>query len=224
MPLDPTKLSPRARQLLELFRRHAALTPEAIRQIVSPADSLNAVMKTARRLRHRGWIQTFRLPDDGVYYVPSRRAARLLGLPRRRRQGLSQAGVIEYLGRLFLCLKENIQKRSAADLERASPELFRRGLPTTAYGLAPDSRLVWLVIDHGSKPTRLTAKLARVVTERERLPAFRELIDAGGFGVVLGVPTAVKAAEVEAALGEHSINRFVTVRVVVLPELLPLLL
>jgi hypothetical protein len=224
MPLDPEKLSPRDRRLLGVFRRHAALTPPAAQVLACPEDSLDAVMKLARRLGHRGWLETHRLPDGGVYYVPTRRAARALGLPKRRRQGLSQDGAVEHLGTLWLCLKENVQKRPAADLRGVAPGLFRRGLASTAYGVGADGRLVWLIVDHWAKPARLAAKAAHAVEERERLPAFRKLIDQGGFGVLIAVPTAAKAVEVEAAVVGHQVNRFVTVRVVVLPELLPLLM
>lgn len=224
MPLDPSKLSARGRKIFAVFRRHAALTPEALLVLACPGDSLNAVMKATRRLKRRGWIETHRLPDGGVYHVPTRRAARALGLPKRRRQGLSQDGVIQHLGTLWLCLKENVQKRPAADLQEMCPGLFRRGLPSTGYGVGADGRLLWLIIDHCAKAARLAAKAAKAVLERERLPTFLELIESNEFGVLVAVPTAAKAVEVETALATHAINRFAPVRVVVLPELLPLLL
>lgn len=224
MPLDPETLNPRARRIFAVYRRHAAVTPEAMRSLACPEDSLEAVMKAARRLGHRGWLETFELPGGGVYYVPTRRAARALGLPKRRRRGLSQDGAVEHLGTLWLCLKENVQKQPAADLRAVAPGLFRRGLASTAYGLGADGRLLWLIVDHRARPARLAAKAAHAVTERERLPAFRTLIAAGGFGVLVAVPTAAKAVEVEAALAGRQIHRLVPVRVVVLPELLPLLM
>ena len=70
----------------------------------------------------------------------------------------------------------------------------------------------------------MAEKAARAVVDRERLLGFRELIDADGFGVLVAVPTAAKASEVESAIEPLVINRLVPVRVVVIPELLPLLL
>lgn len=224
MPLDPDKLSAGQRDFLRAFRFHPALTPEAIVHLVWLYASANAVMKVARRLGHSGWTETHRLPGGGVYYVLTRRGAVALGLPKKKRRGLSHDAALKHLGTLWLCLRLGIGKRSAADFCVACPELCRRGLPAGDYGIDAEDRLVWLVVDHGGTAARLAAKAAAVVARREQLPVFRELIDAGGFGVALAVPTAEKAAEVEAALTAVTINSSVTVRVQVVPELVPLFL
>src|SRR5437868_4316668 len=122
MPLDPTRLPERARKMLGVFRRHSAVTPAGFQALACPEDSINAVFKAARRLGYAGWLETHKLPSGGVYYLPTRRAARALGLPRRRRRGLSQDGLVQYLGTLSLCLKTGVQKRPAADLKAVLPD------------------------------------------------------------------------------------------------------
>jgi hypothetical protein len=224
MPLDPDRLSERDRAFLAPFRCHVALTPAAVRQLACPGDSVNAVMKIARRLSYRGWIEIHRLPSGGVFYLLSRRAAVALGLPRKKRRGLGHDAAVEHLGVLWLCLQVGIRKRSAADFQTACPELCRRGLSASRYAVGADDRLLWLIIDHGGRAARIAAKVARAVAAREQLPSFGELIDSGGFGVVVAVPTDAKAAELEAALADGAVNRFVTVRVQVVPELVPLFL
>jgi hypothetical protein len=224
MPLDPDTLSARQREFLAAFRFHPALTPDAVVRLVWPDGSADAVMKVARRLAFRGWTETHRLPDGGVYYVLTWRAAVALGLPKKKRRGLSHDAAVKHLGTLWLCLRLRVQKRSAQDFRAACPELCRRGLPAGDYGVHADDRLVWLVIDHGGTAARLAAKAAAAVAKREQLPAFRELIDASGFGVAVAVPTDAKAAEVAAALTTVTINGSVTVRVQVVPELVPLFL
>ncbi len=219
MPLNPDRLSQRDRTILAQFRTHPALTPAAVRKLACPEDSINAVMKVVRRLSYRGWVEIHRLPDGGVCYLLSRRAAVALDLPKKKRRGLGHDSAIEHLGTLWLCLRLDIRKRSSADFRAAFPELCRRGLSASGYGVGPDNKLLWLIIDHGARPIRLAGKVIRAVALRERLPPFRELIDAGEFGVVVAVPTAAKAAEVESAMTDSVVNRFVTVRVEVLSEL-----
>jgi hypothetical protein len=195
-----------------------------VRALACPEDSVNAVMKIVRRLSYHGWVEIHRLPDGGVCYLLSRRAARLFGLPKKKRRGLGHDAAIEHLGTLWLCLRGDIRKVPAAEFQATFPQLCRRGLSASSYGAGPDDTLLALLIDHGGRGARLAHKAARTVALREALPAFRELIDAGEFGVVLAVPTATKAAEVEAAVAEAEINRHVGVRVDVLPQLVPLFL
>ncbi|MFO0849968.1 MAG: hypothetical protein U0871_15640 [Gemmataceae bacterium] len=224
MPLDTARLSERDREFLALFRSHPALTPAAVRRLACPGDSANAVMKVARRLTYRGWVEVHRLPGGGVFYLLTRRAAAALGLPRRKRRGLGQDAAVEHLGQLWLCLRLGVRKRSAAEFAAACPELCRRGLSASRYAVAPDDRLLWLLVDHGGRGPRLAAKAARAAAVRFDLPAFRELIEGGGFGIVVAVPTDAKAAEVTAALAAESLHPLVAVRILVVPELVPLFL
>jgi hypothetical protein len=226
MPLLLDRLRPRDRAILALFRRHPAVTPEAARQLTGTGHSLNAVAKVLRRLAFRGWLEANRLPGGGGCYVVSRRAAAALGLPKPRRQGLSQSAAIQCLGTLWVCLRQNVDKFSAAEFQKLCPDLLRRGVSATGYGVAADGKLLWLIIDHSAHPRRLAAKVAKAVSKRSFLPTFQELIDAGDFGVLVAVPTAAKAAEVETVLAslQPPIHRNVAVQVVVVPELIPLLL
>lgn len=224
MPLDPARLSPRDRRFLAAFRSHVALTPHAAKALACPGDSANAVMKVARRLRFRGWVEAHRLPDGGVYYVLTRRAAAALGLPRKKRRGLGHDAALEHLGVLWLCLKLGLAKKSAADFRSACPELGRRGLSANRYAVGADDRLYWLLVDHGGRAARMAAKVAKAITRREDMPAFAELIAAGGFAVAVACPTDAKAAEVRAAVAAADLNSLVAVRVEVLPELVPLYL
>jgi hypothetical protein len=200
------------------------LTPVAVKSLACAEDSLNAVMKVLRRLSFRGWIEIHRLPDGSVCYLLSRRAAVTLEIPQRKRKGLGHDAAIENLGLLGLCLKLDIRKRSADDFRKTFPQFCRRGLSANCYGASSDNKLLWMIIDHGGRADRLANKVLRAITLRERLPAFRELIEAGEFGIAVAVPTSTKAAEVEAALASSAPNRFVTVLVEVLPELPPFFL
>lgn len=226
MPLDPVRLSPRDIRVIGVFGRHPAADLDAVRALACPSDSLNAVGKLLRRKVFSGWLASHRLPDGSVCYTLTRRAARALGLPRRRRRGLTQEAVVQHFGTLRMCLELKIRKCSVAEFRSQFPEFLQRGLPATSYGIAPEGRLLWLIIDHRAKPTRLAAKSAEAVAKRERLPAFRDLIDADGFGVLIGVPSAAKAVEVETAFNAlHTpVNPRVPVRAVVVPGLASLLL
>jgi hypothetical protein len=224
MPLDPNRLSARDRRFLGTFRSHVALTPHGVQALACPGDSVNAVMKVARRLGYRGWVETHRLPDGGIYYLLSRRAAVALGLPPKKRRGLGQDAALEHLGVLWLCLTLGLAKKSATDFRTACPELCRRGLSANRYAVGIEDRLYWLLVDHGGRASRISAKVAKAIARREDLPAFAELIAAGGFAVAVACPTEAKAAEVRAAILAADLNPLVAVGVEVLHQLVPLYL
>ena len=45
------------------------MTPHGLQALSCKGDTLNAIIKTARRLGYRGWLETHRLPGGGIYYV-----------------------------------------------------------------------------------------------------------------------------------------------------------
>jgi hypothetical protein len=184
--------------------------------------STNALNKLFRRLCRAGLI----LHVGNGYYMLTRRAVRLLGIPPRRVSAPSLPGFVQATGVVGSCIAAELEKISAADFANNFPELCpRRGAQVGYYAFTPSDGLAWILVDHGAKPKSLVRKVEKVVSKRLMIPAFRVRILAGGFfSIVLAVPSIEKQVAVEAILKENPPSRHVRVQLVVVPELQNLLL
>jgi hypothetical protein len=208
------------RLLLDLAAMFHLVLPGLARAWL-PQRGDNATGKMLRRLARAKLLHKYTFGEREPYYVLSRRAVRLLELPPRRVGPLGWSALIQRVGVLGACVAANLEMLTAADFKRAFCELCRRGAQTGYYAVTPDDHLAWIIIDHGASGFALAKKVQKIVAQRYRVPAFRELIVAGGLVVVVATATPEKAADIETALLTEP-PRYVRVRVVVVPELLPL--
>jgi hypothetical protein len=189
-----------------------------------PERTKNGIRKSLRRLTKAGLLHRYACGGRDNYFVLSRRAVRLLDLPPRRVGPLGWPALIQAVGVLGACARAGLDKLTAADFASHFPDLSpRRGAQSGYYALTPEDGLAWVVVDHGATGFTLAKKVQKITAQRYRLPAFRELIQGGGFTVVIATGTPEKAADIEAAL-EQEPPRFVRAEVVVVTELLALTL
>jgi len=205
MPLNIDKLPPQLREVIELFRRFPAITDHGA--CAALKCSAEARKKRMRRLFYSGWVESRPLPTGGAYWMLTRRGRKALGLPHARRKGLIQEQVIILVGTINACIAAGIYKIAIDTIEQYWPDLVCPGVPTHGYGIDRDERLVWFVVDSGASPERMAQRARKVVYQRSsKSKAWREVIDAGNFGVVLVAPSREKAASILAAIPAQHIN------------------
>ncbi|HYV38100.1 MAG TPA: hypothetical protein VE988_20610 [Gemmataceae bacterium] len=201
-----------------------ALIPELAMAWLTELSS-NAIRKCFRRMvKAKLLLRYFYGDNRESYYLLSRRAIRLLGIPPRRVSPLGWPALIQAVGVLGICVAANLDKLSAADFAQAFPHLCpRRGFQVGYYALTAENQLVWIVVDHGATAFTMAKKIRKVISKRYDIPAFRDLIVARGLSIIVATPTPEKATDIEAELTKDP-PRFVRVQVVPVAALIPLML
>jgi hypothetical protein len=205
--------------------RYRVLAAAPLREILgSPSDE--AVEKSMKRLKRRGWLFQLQLPARRSAYTLSRDAVLTLGITKKALKAMGRDAVVSNLAMLCYCAKKKVERLTPDEVRSGIPELARPGLQvgnffTDASTTPP--RLTWMLVDRGSSPHVLVRKAGTVVKKAYRLASMRELMLGQQFAIVVLVPNERKKWLVERVLAKRFFPQ-VKVSVEVIPDIQDLLL
>jgi hypothetical protein len=205
--------------------RYRVLAAEPLREVLG-APSDEAVEKSLKRLKRRGWLFQLQLPARRSAYTLSREAVLTLDLSKKALKAMGRDAVVSNLAMLCYCARKKVERLTPDEVRSGIPELARPGLQVGNYFTDPSTnppRLTWMLVDRGSSPPVLVRKAGAVVKKAYRIASMRELMQAQQFAIVVLVPNERKKWLVERILAKRFFAQ-VSVSVEVVPETQDLLL
>ena len=211
----------RDRAILDHVTRYRLTTLDAIRRVVLPGLSRNAVGKIANRLCDAGLLRKHRLLYPMNYFVLGELAVRSLGIGIHRAKPLgSQSLPQEFALLAFATLGTHQHLRlNAAEVKRRCPWL------PFSFAAAPhcldEANVLELVrVDLGGPAGHVARKCAADLTERCRIREFSPLVAARQFRLVVITATSGKATAIQRALDHHDWPAGLLFHFSVVPQLL----
>lgn len=205
--------------------RYRVLASGPLREILG-APSDEAVEKSLKRLKRRGWLFQLQLPARRSAYTLSRPAVLTLGLSKKALKAMGRDAVVSNLAMLCYCARKKVERLTPDEVRGGIPELARPGLQVGNFftdGSTSPPRLTWMLVDRGSSPPVLVRKAGTVVKKAYRFASMRELIQGQQFAIVILVPNERKKWLIERILAKRFFAQ-VAVSVEVVPETQDLLL
>ena len=215
-------LSDRDRNILEFVGQYRLGTDELFRRVFFPdVTDARAVRKVTFRLVRLNYLRKLHLNPKAAYYVLAPRACRLVGAKVREPVPFTEQSFPGALGAACFCVTTGAKRYTAAKFQAGHPDLCKPGQCRSNYfkeEVDGKFTLGMFLFDRATSPKRMTAKIRKVISQRYRLPAFRDLVLAGRFQLVILTGYNAKRLELEQAVrvGHRGPVR---VRVVVVPEL-----
>ena len=238
----------RDRDILEHVSRYRLSTPEILFSLFFEADAVapNAVTKVTSRLVERDFLRRFDLYDSHHYFTLGKRGAKAVGVNLKRvGAALGKQTLYKELGVLYLCNCPRAERERLArqqvdptyvpttwerlvqsEIHADYPELYHRGNDRSCYCLDSSKRgevpgLIW--VDGGGDVDHVLRKVQQdLIAPRLELPGLRERIEQGRFVVSVVTYLDEKRRQLIAAI--PTLRTPVNFRVVVVPEIFPLLL
>ena len=182
---------------------------------------MRAVRKVTFRLVQFNYLRKFQLNPKAAYYVLAPRACRLVGAKVREPVPFTEQSFPGALGAACFCVASGVKRYTAAKFLASHPDLCKPGQCRSNYfkeEVEGRFTLGMFLFDRATSPKRMTAKVRKVISQRYKLPKFRDLILAGRFQLVILTGYTEKRLELEQAVrvGHRGPVR---VRVAVVPEL-----
>lgn len=227
----------RHRQRIRLEERDLAILEHVFRYRMTVVDALvkldffdektpHAAKNVLRRLRHGGYLNSAPLFGTRRYYYPTPAAAHAIGQTEAIARPLPEQTKIDAFGMLIYCCCRLPQqeKLTLGEFQDGFSDLFRQGERPNYYIDTADEtkRLGFIRVDRGGfgRWDRLINRCRDDIAKRCDLPAFRALINRGGFVFTLLTSLPQKAERIEEAVGDQGFPcKF---RVVSIPEMLEL--
>jgi hypothetical protein len=206
--------------ILKATVTYGVITPLLAQILVYSDLTLDAARKALERLRGKGWLREYDLPDGTHYYVLSFRAAQLLELHRVYARNPGYTKLIRQLGIGYHCARHGAERMNAAEFRRRHPELCRRGARAGQYFLL-NGFLCFGHVDSAQSLKTLRGRIKGIFDQRNPVPAFKQRIDAQTFRVVIITACEDKRWNTERAVRPLPQGHLVSV--VVVPELFQLL-
>lgn len=184
--------------------------------------------RVLRSLEAEGIIESQWLHHDMPCWHLSEVGASQSGLPTDRSGPLSESAKLRAYAMLrFCCLGKRPRMRlSAEDIRKKLPELYRTGMPQGYYfDLYGEGTLGLLRIDAGGRGRwdRVVHSLLEDVDHHRQQIAFSRLIQVHRFEFAIATVLPQKTERIREAIEQKSQLSNVAIRVVALPELLPLI-
>lgn len=215
-------LSDRDRSLLEFVGQYRLGTDDLFRRVFFPdVTDARAVRKVTFRLVQQNYLRKFRLGRRLAYYVLAPRGCRLVGAKVREPVPFTEQSFPGALGAACYCVGTGVKRYTAARFLAAHPDLCRPGKCRSNYfkeEVEGRFTLGLFLFDRATSPKRMLAKVRKVIAQRYRLPAFRDLILAGRFQLVILTGYDEKCLQLDQAVRAGHRGP-VRVRVAVVPEL-----
>jgi hypothetical protein len=217
----PFKLMDRDILILEHVARYSITTPEVIHHLFFGDRDETAVSKVTRRLREAGFLSRYQLFDKNRYFVLGPKTA-----PDSPHAG-KPWGVIRlveaYATLMTCCMGEKeLTYPTLAEWPRWRNILgLTQDCPHATYYLEEQDngvRLNWIRVDHGIETRRLPPLVYKKISPWLKIPSFRKLADAGGFGVTVVTGKERKQLTLEASFQRRPIEG-VKVTVALQPDL-----
>ncbi len=216
--------------LLQHLARYRLTVSAAVAKLPQFNDcSRQSVKQLLRACRQRSLLNSAPLHSRQRYWHMTELGAERCGLTTDRIGPLSETAKIRAFALLhFCCLSDRLRHRlTAADITRSFPELHRPGLPTGYYFDPADAGQIGLArVDAGNhgRWDRVIETLRADIADHIRQPSFRRIVHAGRFEITLLTVFPEKAKRIAAALAQYRDVHRISVRVLSVPELLPLVL
>jgi len=214
---------------VEHVARYRLTIPAALSQLPALSSSSPIAIKNLlRECRRRSLLNSAPLCQAQTYWHLTIKGAQRCGMSEERTGPLSEPAKIRaYAFLLFCCLSDKPRHRlTSPEIECHFPELHRTGLPQ-GYFFDPqgEGRLGLLRVDAGQRGRwdRIVESLREDISTHFEQPGFRRLIRANRFEITLLTVFPQKARRIDEALTTHRDAHRLPVRVVSLPELLPLI-
>lgn len=188
MKLMTWKPTDRDLKILQFVLRHRLLTFEVLHRLFFPNQPVDAVKSTLRRLttQHRV-LKAEPLDSHRVYYRLTKRAARLLGAADEVARPLGPQALVERYALLWFIALDRPERRTQFN-PRNFPEQFDLGphrLPRANFYIEEtangESRLGYVVVDHGGHMRRIVHKSIHVLLRFLQRGWFDDYFAAGRF-------------------------------------------
>jgi hypothetical protein len=230
MPRPPAKnprLVDRDYEIFQHVMRYHMTTREVLHRLFFSDSEENAATKVTSRLTLHGFFNRYDLYPPRTYFLLGPQAARIMGVsPKKTKEFGPQALVREYATLAYCCLAPEPRTRlTVREIQQRHTQLLQPKLDSSHYYLDNDgqkTRLAYIRVDYGGPPEHIVRKCKEDIDARYSYPAFRELIDGGGFLIAIVTARDEKAAAIHDALKRHDWQntRF---RIEVVPDLVHLL-
>ncbi len=214
-------LSDRDRSILEHVARYRLTTLEALRSVVLPKLSRNALNKITGRLCKLGFLKKYKLLHPQKYYILGERGVRSLGVGAHRAAPLgSQSLPHEFALLAFATLGTTQHLRlNAVEVRQHCPWL------PLSLAMAPhfldDAGVVELVrVDLGGPAHHVARKCAADLSIRSRIAEFPPFVAAHRFRLVVITISTGKSTAIQKALKHHHWPEGLAIHCSVVPQLL----
>ncbi len=235
-------LSKRDWNILKFVLRHRIVTFEVLRRVFFDGKQKDAVKSTLRRLcgRYR-LLTTEQLDARRGYYRLTQRAAALLGARRTLVRPLGPQSLIERFAVLWFITLDRPGRRTLFN-PRHFPEQFDLGshrLPRANFYIEDDergqSRLGYIVVDHGGHLRRIIRKSVRVLLRFLKRGWFDDYFATGRFTLTVLTLNGTKQKSLQFGLNgqlreslRYALSRFshkqpLSLQVEVVPGLMSLI-
>jgi hypothetical protein len=213
-------LSDKDRAVLKATVTYGVMTPLLAHLLVYSDLTPDAARKALERLRGKGWLREYDLPDRTHYYVLSFRGAEALEQHRVYARNPGYTKLIRLLGIGYHCARHGAERMNAAQFRRRHPELCPRGARAGQYFLL-NGFLCFGHVDSAQSTKTLRGRINGIFKQRSPVAEFKQRIEAQTFRVVI-----ITASEDKRWLTERAVRPLPhghLVSAVVVPELFNLL-
>ena len=215
----------RDRQIIDHVARFRITTNEVLHQLFFKDQQHNAVTKVTARLCRAEFLRKFPLYHPRTYFTLGPQAAKQLGAPFQRTLPLGpQSLPTEYAALVYAAGKSHHRRLTTQELEQFVPWLYG---PFAEFPYCWDESsdppaLELLRVDLGGKPDYVARKCEADIEVRRPLSEFDDWVRQLRFRLVVITGTTEKAALIQAALEAHVWPDGLSIRLVVVPDLLHL--
>lgn len=220
------RLGPRDHDIFDHVRRYRLTTRDVLHRLFFPEATPNAVTKVTSRLCRSGFLNRFDLYESRDYFVLGPEAARLLGAPAKRTEGLGvQALPIEFAVLLFCAGAGHRERLTRAELQAHHPGVLVPGVDASRYYLDRDggkTRLAAIRVDCGGSADHVARKCRDDLDRRLEHDAFRDLVANDRFMIAVVTAREEKARAIHRALERSAWP--IRFRLGVIPELARLII
>lgn len=215
----------RDRQIIDHVHRHRITTNEVLHKLFFTDQQHNAVTKVTARLCRAEFLRKFPLYHPRTYFTLGPQAARQLGAPLQRTLPLGpQSLPTEYAALVYASGKPHLRRLTTQELEQLVPWLYGpfADFPYCWDESTDPTVLELLRVDLGGRPDYVARKCEADMEVRRPLSGFEEWIRHGRFRLVVITGTTEKAALIRSAIEGHVWPDGLSIRLVVVSDLLHL--
>jgi hypothetical protein len=222
MPYRNGYVTVRDRLILTFIDRYRAATEELLREAVLSRGKRQAnVSRIARRLVRSGLIHKVPYGRGKSYLVLTRRGYQAIDVAERRPRPLAEQSLPIVLAIAWHCARTGVTRFTDREFRQRYPELWTTGVRCANYYLLETPQglqLGMFLVDRGATPRRIKSKIRRLVTQRDKLPLFDELIRSGRFRITVLTGLPAQRQNIRRYLKRHSFWN-VEIEVALVPEL-----
>jgi len=181
------QLQKRDLQILSHVGSFRLSTAETLKQLFFPQAREDALKSCLRRLKN-GFLVSEPLDAKRQYYRLSRRAARLLSLPREAAKPLGRQAKLERYALLWFMTTPELKGSKLFNPHDVGLCEGHR-LPRHNFFLSAEGSLGYVLVDHSTSPQRLLRKVAAKLERFLRLHWFDSFIALEKFSFVVLTPS-----------------------------------